>query len=383
MKSLLKKILPPLWVGQLANALNKLNRLIVVPLVFREYPLEKIKFLRNTDVRPVELIFPDAQNHYNHLPIKIADAFRDFNDQTQKEFVAQVDDCLIEPRYGWPMTARRELIYDCFHYSRQHIVPTPSIFSTRNKKVKAVDAVISFRDVFEFGYWHFYSDIIHKNYLLKDFPQIGPEIPILISRQVFDGAPFRFIYEQTRAFAGREIIVQDDYLIKARRAYFIKPRQHQPAYYRATADLVNDWKGGQTQNRRVFLTRGKARGRFIHNLEALMPSLDKYGFELIDADNLSVSQQIKVFSETRFLIGIHGAGLTNMMFRHPGTLRVLEILPYAEGRFQIPPHYFLLAGIFGFHYQALLGDPYVDSVTKSFRVDTSGFDSAVQALVDG
>lgn len=381
MKSLLKKILPPLWVAVLANALNRLNRLVIVPLVFREYPVEKITFLRNTDLRPVEFIFQDGQRLYDHLPAAIADAFRDFNDQVQKEFVARVEDCLIEPRYGWPMTARRELIYDCFHYSRQHIVPTPPIFSTSNEKVKEVESVISFRDVFEFGYWHFYSDIIHKNYLLKDFPEIGPEVPVLVSRRLFDEPQFRFIYEQTGAFAGRKIIVQDDYLIKARRAYFIKPRQHEPEYYKTTAGLAAAWKGDQTLNRRVFLTRSKTRGRFIYNLNELMPLVEKYGFELVDADSLSIEQQIRIFSETRYLIGIHGAGLTNMMFRYPATMNVLEILPYAEGRFQIPPHYFLLAGIFGFPYHALLGDPYADNVTKSFRVDISAFASTLQTFL--
>lgn len=365
----------------LAHAWNKLNRLVIVPLVFREYPVEKITYLQQNSVRPIDFIF-ESVKCYDDLPPKIANAFRDFNGFEQKEFVARVDNCIIEPKYGWPMTQRRELIYDCFPYSRQHIIPTPPVFSARNQKVREVDAVISFREIFEFGYWHFYTDIINKNYLLRDFPEIDKNIPILISKELSERPHFKFFYEHTTVFFERQIIIQDNFLVKARRAYFIKPRPHKPKYYKEVAEIVSSWKGDTARSRRVFLTRSKTRGRFIGNMDALAPLLKKYNFELIDADVLSIDQQIRLFSETQFLIGIHGAGLTNMMFRYPATMGVLEILPDAVGRFQIPPHYFLLAGIFGFSYHAVLGGSYTSNVNKSFGVDPAALEPAIQSLLN-
>ena len=380
MKSMIKRMLPSTWSAVIANGLNKLNRLIVVPLFFKEYPSNKIAYLHKLNTPPVELIFQRPITPYEGLPIKIKDAFVKFNDVSQLEFVARVDDCLIEPKYGWPLTHSRELIYDCFPYSRQNIIPTPSIFFSSKTKTRTFNEIISFRDIFEFGYWHFHTDILHKNYLLRNFPEIDAKVPILISKDLSETPYFKFFFERTNIFNHRDVVVQDDFLVKAKTAYFIKPMPHKPFYYQATSEEVSGWKGTASQTRKVFLNRGQHRSRFISNLQAIEPVLKKYNVEFVDADTLNIQEQIKLFSETALLIGIHGAGLTNMMFRAPQSMDVVELFPLAQGKFEIPPHYFLLAKIFGFRYQALLGTPYTNKLKKSFDVDPIDLDHALNDL---
>lgn len=381
MKSVLKKILPSTWTAALANALNKFNHLILVPLFFKEYPQNKITYLNQNSIRPIDFIYHQPSFAYQDLPSRIKEAFKDFNNFEQKEFAARVEQCLIEPKYGWPMTKSRELIYDCFPHSRQHIIPIPSPFLKLNKKCREFDSIISFREIFEFGYWHFYTDIIHKNYVLNALPEINKNIPILISKELSEKAYFKFFYEQTDVFAGRDIIIQDDFLVSAAQTYFIKPMPHKPEYYRMTSEKVNRWKGESTLNRKIFLTRNRNRGRFVTNMDEIIAVLRKYDFEFVDTDTLTTEQQIGIFSETEFLIGIHGAGLTNMMFRSPHHMNVLEIFPLAQGRFQIPSHYFLLSGIFGFSYRALLGSSYINNLKKSFRVNPSLLESEIRILL--
>ena len=42
------------------------------------------------------------------------------------------------------------------------------------------------------------------------------------------------------------------------------------------------------------------------------------GFETVYTEELSFAEQVRLFSETRCLVSIHGAGLTNLMFMPPG-----------------------------------------------------------------
>ena len=380
MKSIVKRMLPSTWIAVIANTFNKLNRLIVVPIFFKEYPSSKIVYLHNLSMPPVELIFQKPIKPYEGLPLKIKDAFVKFNEVSQQEFVASVHDCLIEPKYGWPLTHSRELIYDCFPYSRQNIIPTPSIFCSTKTKTRTFDEIISFREIFEFGYWHFHTDILHKNYLLRNFPEINIKVPILISKVLSETTYFNFFYERTNIFKHRDVIVQDNFLVSAKTAYFIKPMPHRPLYYQTTSEEVSRWKGSTSLRRKIFLNRGQHRSRFISNLQSLEPVFKKYEVELVDADALNIQEQVKLFSETALLIGIHGAGLTNMMFRAPQSMNVIELFPLAHGKFEIPPHYFLLSNIFGFRYQAILGTTYTNNLKKSFDVDPKDLDYALKSL---
>lgn len=381
MKTFLKRILPRTWVGIMANLMNKVSRKVIIGFVFKEYPKEKIHFLHQRDLCPVSLIPARSEQSYQVLPARIAESFKDFNDHKQQEFVARVDDCLIEPKYGWPLTSSNELIYDCFPHSRQEIMPTPPLSSAKNSNRKKFDKIISFREILEFGYWHFYNDIIHKNYLINAVGHLDKKIPILVSRQLASKPHFKFFFEHSGVFDGRDLVIQDDFVVEASQAYFIKSLPHEPAYFKKTSESVARWKGNFSLNRKIFLTRDRARGRYIENEEELIKMLEKYDFECVDADQLTIEQQIRIFSETAFVVGIHGAGLTNMMFRYPHDMSVLEILPNAPERFAIPPHYFLLSGIFDFRYNAVLGSSYTKKLEKSFTVNAAELETSLRTML--
>jgi Glycosyltransferase 61 len=65
-------------------------------------------------------------------------------------------------------------------------------------------------------------------------------------------------------------------------------------------------------HRRLYIPR---RGtRRVANERAVMKLLRPLGFETVETDALSVAQQIKVFSEARFVVGPHGGAFTNAVF---------------------------------------------------------------------
>jgi len=69
----------------------------------------------------------------------------------------------------------------------------------------------------------------------------------------------------------------------------------------------------------IYITRKNAAKRKIENEDELVPILKKYNFKIIDADNLTIKEQISLFSSCKVLISIHGAALTNCLFMNEKT----------------------------------------------------------------
>ena len=86
-------------------------------------------------------------------------------------------------------------------------------------------------------------------------------------------------------------------------------------------------KAATGRPRRIFITRGTVPTTRIYVEEqALMPALERLGFERIDPGTLSVQEQIDTFADAEAIVAPHGAGLTNVTFSPPG-VRVLEMFP--------------------------------------------------------
>jgi len=74
----------------------------------------------------------------------------------------------------------------------------------------------------------------------------------------------------------------------------------------------------------VFVSRRDSSLRVMHNEAELEAALKPLGFATFVAGEAPVTEQIRVFSRARAIVGAHGAGLTNLVFAPPGAF-VLEI----------------------------------------------------------
>jgi glycosyltransferase involved in cell wall biosynthesis len=84
------------------------------------------------------------------------------------------------------------------------------------------------------------------------------------------------------------------------------------------------------RNRRLFIAR-KGPTRTIHNMKQVQAFLATYEFETVYLEGKSVVDQILLFQSARFIVGAHGAGLSNLLFCEPGT-KVIEFMPSVELR---------------------------------------------------
>jgi hypothetical protein len=102
---------------------------------------------------------------------------------------------------------------------------------------------------------------------------------------------------------------------------------------------------------KIFISRKKAKYRKLLNEEAVLQMLSKYDVVSICLEDLSVDEQINVFSSAAIVIGVHGAGLTNIIHCSK-TARVLEIFP----EYYHDPGYRILANALGLEYSFIIGN---------------------------
>ena len=65
---------------------------------------------------------------------------------------------------------------------------------------------------------------------------------------------------------------------------------------------------------KIYVSRNKSERRKISNEKELLTILKKYNFKTLYLDNMSFEKQIKIFSNAKYVVGLHGAGLSNIVW---------------------------------------------------------------------
>lgn len=118
----------------------------------------------------------------------------------------------------------------------------------------------------------------------------------------------------------------------------ISPAQLQWLHRRCRDRLYLDFKPW----RRVLISRQRSSRRRCLNEDQLFAALAPYAFERYFLEDLSVMQQLRLFSESALIVGAHGAGFSNIVACAPRAA-VVELMP-RPGPFS---HYYVIADVLG------------------------------------
>lgn len=315
---------------------------------------------------------------------KIVNSLSDYNKRNYVEYIYEYKgDIIIEPIYGWGLLSNNEYLSWSLPY--HYYTNPPDIrdylqIKFKSNEIKEYDAIISFRDVGEGNYFHLYDDIISKFSILKNYKEVLKIAPVLIARNVYEQKIFKEIIRHFN-FEGFTFLPQNNEYIKAKRAIFCKTFPLQKKYYNYL-ETINFNTITENNNNKTFLIRNKTAQRTIKNYDEIFKISEQYGFILADTNDMTLSEQIKLFNNIKYLIGIHGAGLVNMIYcKH--NLKFLEIFPPNN----IPPHYYWLAKNWGFEYNAIAGEgdgiieklPITNKI--DFYVNPRIFENAIKNLL--
>ncbi len=107
---------------------------------------------------------------------------------------------------------------------------------------------------------------------------------------------------------------------------------------------------GEPGTRRLYISRLDAVNRHIQNEAEVATVLNQAGFETILASQIDYAEQVELFKSASHVVGLHGAGLANLVYCSPST-QVLEIFSPLGGT----EAYAILSSALGLNYSVLIG----------------------------
>lgn len=131
--------------------------------------------------------------------------------------------------------------------------------------------------------------------------------------------------------------------------------------------------------KRIYITRRDAKKRRFVNEDEIVNCLEQLGFQVVEASSFNFEEKIKLFSDAEVVVGLTGAGLTNLLFCNRKAA-VLELFPETF----VSYFYASICSYLGLNYQSIIiksdslsgnldkyhGDLYLDVVTLSNALDT-------------
>ena len=106
----------------------------------------------------------------------------------------------------------------------------------------------------------------------------------------------------------------------------------------------------RTSSRRIFISRDGAEKRRLINEAEVFAVAKAHGFEKHRLEEMSLENQIELFNDADMVMGMHGAGFTNLI--HARNCDVFEIFPRAR----VKPTFYFLGKSCGHAYHYLCGD---------------------------
>jgi len=331
--------------------------------------------------RRTEFPFRDAALPNCDEPI--LEHFRRFNAYEQFEYLCHYRaPVTIEPRHGWMFSDGLHFIRNSLAHS-EYVRP-PSLLnaltlSIGNKQVPREKILISLRDPGELNYWHFHNDILGKLRLLEEL-DIDAGIPMLVSSGLYAKPYFQYYLEASPLKNRKWIVQSGNEFIGADKAIFCQSLPHSKTNFDYALRLLSRPPGDASSRRKIFLTRSARTSRYVGNSSEIEEISKEFGFDIVDTEQMSPADQIALFSEARYIIGIHGAGLTNIIYRNSAPLDLLEVFPPHN----CPPHYYWLALVYGYGYGAIQGERSAGATgPQGFRVDPLSFRIKVGEMLEG
>ncbi len=296
------------------------------------------------------------------------------------EFIAKVSDAFIESKYGFIITKKNEIIPESL--LKSDIDPLPMKGSVFFQKIfykrLHFNKIISLRERGSENYCHFFEEFLPKYSLFKDSNKKN-RYPIIISPQIVEQSFFKTALNWG-IFEGNSLTIQKKSLVFANEIYFARALDNEKSCLETSLGLLPN-KGciSNSLHKRLFVIRGKSYQfkRDLINKDEIIRISKKYGFIETDPGHMDLEEQIKLFNEADFLIGIHGAALTNMLFSRSNEVKFIEM--FHPDRIDLTFNSW--ARMYNFEYRAIIGKK--TEFEHLFYIDPIVFEEKLESLMNG
>lgn len=260
-------------------------------------------------------------------------------------------------------------------------IPSPSDFLTARgpgaQNVIRHPVVISLRHLWDWNYYHFFADVLARLKLLDDVG-IPAEIPVVLGKYARD-MPFVRQIISRGALSRRTWINPEANYVYADSVIFCHTQQDLKLALGNVVKQMDVSFPDVNRSERIFLTRPASATRKVANVEEIAPVLSKHGFRTCDTSGMSVADQADLFANTRYLVGVHGAGLTNTVFRQGAKMGMIEL---RASNYPFTP-FMEIAESYGYDWSVVEGDPVTADVAQhaDFRISPSTLDQKIAEML--
>ena len=116
-----------------------------------------------------------------------------------------------------------------------------------------------------------------------------------------------------------------------------RPTARHIGLFEALADRVCGARRESGSGERIYVCRLNAKRRRIENEAEICALVERYGFEVVDTEGMTVDDQIRLFASARHVVAPHGAGLVNLLYarRCDSVTELLQAGNYNQCMFRI------------------------------------------------
>ena len=247
-----------------------------------------------------------------------------------------------------------------------------AIFSRRAREV---DKAIVLHSRYEDSYYHFLFDVVPKLEII-DRAGIATTVPVIVTEGL---AGKTFFVEATGLglFGSRPVIVQGKKeIIAAQELYVVRPDAYtdrQLSFPAKRFGIIADPRARD----RLYISRSGTPGtsRQIINEEDLIARLRELGFSVIDPGTIPLADQIACFARSSIVVGPHGAGLANILFRYGAPMALVEMINPTK---KYHHHFFQISAHCGYFYRATLNN--AERGDEQFASACADIDAVIAAV---
>lgn len=258
-----------------------------------------------------------------------------------------------------------------------HSVQPTRPIAVVSRRVRKVERAIVMKSRYDDSYYHFLVDFVPKVEILER-AGIGDTVPVIVSERL-SRKSFFIEAKALGLFGSRPVIVQEKKeVIRARELYVVRPDAYTERQLSFPAKRLGSIAHPQGRHR-LYVSRSGApdTSRQIINEEDLVAKLREFNFCVIDPGSFPLEDQISLFAQSSIVVGPHGAGLTNILFRHGAPLALVEMINNSRKYLH---HYFQIASHCGYFYRATLNNTERDE--KQSANAFADIDATMKAVQD-
>ena len=135
----------------------------------------------------------------------------------------------------------------------------------------------------------------------------------------------------------------------------------------------------------LYISRKNMATRKIANESSLIPILKSLNFSIIQPEEYTFEQQVRIFSQCKVLVSIHGAGLTNCIFMPPNSIIFEFYRDVTDDLSKMNACFFNLAKAASLNYYVQFCQHTTNSSPKpndaSIQVDIDEFTSRINSII--